>query len=149
MPIREYAKVGPKAWQGATFKLLRKKGPKALLVGLYLMTSPSSNMLGLYSQPVLYMAHETGLGVEGAWEGLRSCIEAGFCSYDEESEVVWVHEMARYQIADALSSADKRCKGIQKDYDALPDNPFLAPFFDRYSGAFHLTRKRLRWKAPE
>lgn len=142
MSVREYAKVGPKAWQGATFKALRKKGAKALLVGLYLMTSPSSNMLGLYSQPILYMAYETGLGEEGALEGLRDCIEAGFCSYDTETEMVWVHEMARYQIADELKATDLRCKGIQKDYDGLPDNPFLGPFFDRYAGAFHLTRRR-------
>lgn len=140
--MRDYAKIGPKAWQGATFKVLRKKGPKALVVGLYLMSAPTSNMLGLYSLPVLYMAHETGLGPEGASEGLLDCIEAGFCSYDEDSEMVWVHEMAKYQIAEALSSGDKRCKGIQKDYDALPDNPFLSSWFDRYAGAYHLTKRR-------
>lgn len=139
---REYAKVCPKAWHGATFKALRKKGPKALVVGLYLMTSPSSNMLGLYVQPILYMAHETGLGEQGALEGLQGCIEAGFCAYDEASEVVWVFEMAKYQIADELKASDLRCKGIQKDYDGLPDNPFLSQFFDHYSAPFHMTRKR-------
>jgi hypothetical protein len=140
--MREYAKVGPKAWQGETFKALRKKGPEALLVGLYLMTSPSSNMLGLFAQPILYMAHETGLGEEGALKGLHACIEVGYCSYDHESEVVWVHEMARYQVAEQLKEADLRCKGIQKEYEALPKNPFLGPFFDRYAAAYHLTARR-------
>jgi hypothetical protein len=140
--MRDFAKVCPKAWHGETMKALRKRGPKALLVGLYLMTSPSSNMLGLFTQPLLYMAHETGLGEEGAREGLQSCIEVGYCRYDEDSEVVWVVEMAKYQISEELKASDLRCKGIQREYDALPNNPFLAEFFDRYAAAFHMTKKR-------
>lgn len=139
--MREYAKAEPKMWHGETMKALRKTR-EGLIVGLYLMTSPSSNMLGLFAQPVLYMAYETGLGEEGARKGLRSCIEAGFCSYDEPSEMVWVHEMARYQIASELKATDKQCVGIQKAYDALPKNPYLGAFFDRYVGAFHLTKRR-------
>lgn len=54
-------------------------------------------MLGLYYLPILYIAHETGLGLEGASKGLKSTIEAGFCSYDEDTEMVWVHEMAAYR----------------------------------------------------
>lgn len=140
--MRDYAKVEPKEWQGEVFKALRKRGPEALLVGLYLTTSPMSNMLGLYAQPLLYMAHETGLGEEGATKGLQGCIEVGFCSYDLESEVVWVHDMATCQIAPDLKAADLRCKGIQKQYDALPNNPFLGLFYDRYAEAFHLTARR-------
>ena len=119
-----------------------RRSPEGVIVAMYLMTSPSSNMLGLFSQPVLYMAHETGLGLEGASKGLRDCVAAGFCSFDEASEFVWVHEMAKYQIANEIKASDNRCKGIQKDYDSLPDNPFLGPFFDRYSKAFHLTNRR-------
>lgn len=140
--MREYAKVGPKMWHGQTVKALRKRGSEGVIVCVYLMTSPSSNMLGLFAQPVLYMAHETGLGIEGAMKGLQACIDVGFCSYDEESEFVWVHEMAKYQIAPDLKGTDLRCKGIQKDYDGLPDNPFLGRFFDAYSVAFHLQNRR-------
>ena len=140
--MRDYSKAEPKMWHGATMKALRRRGPEGVIVALYLMTSPSSNMLGLFSQPVLYMAHETGLGFEGASKGLRDCIEVGFCSYDEDSEMVWVHEMARYQIAQSLKATDLRCKGVQREYEGLPDNPFLGPFFDRYGEAFHLTERR-------
>ncbi|MDH1815684.1 hypothetical protein [Comamonas aquatica] len=139
--MRDYSKVEPKMWHGKTMKALRKS-PEGLVVALYLMTSPSSNMLGLYAQPILYMAYETGLGEEGAKKGLQSCIDAGFCSYDEESEFVFVHEMACYQIAPELKAADLRCKGIQKDYEALPDNPFLGAFYERYADVFHLTKAR-------
>lgn len=140
--MREYAKLAPTLWTGETGKALRKKGPEALIVAVYLMSSPHSNMLGLYYQPVMYMAHETGLGIEGASKGLLDCIEASFCSYDADTEMVYVHEMAAYQIGTALSPGDKRCKGIQKDYDALHSCPFLASWFDRYCADFNLTTRR-------
>ena len=81
---------------------------------MYLMTSPHANMLGLYYMPLLYVAHETGLGFEGASKGLQRACEAGFCSYDEATETVWVHEMARFQVAESLKPADNRCKNVQK-----------------------------------
>lgn len=140
--MRDYSKVSPKFWIGETGKKLRKAGAEAQVVGLYLMTSPHANMLGLYYVPVTYIVHETGLGFEGASKGLQSCIEAGFCQYDEASEMVWVMEMASYQIADALVATDKRCIGVQNEYNALPENPFLAAFFDKYRDAFHMTKRR-------
>lgn len=140
--MRDYAKVIPKFWTGKTGKEIKKKGPEAVVVAMYLMTSPHSNMLGLFYQPLMYTAHETGLGMEGASKGLQSCVEAGFCSFDEDSEMVWVHEMAAYQIAESLKAADKRVAGVQKDYEALQDNPFLLSFFERYKTVFHLRAPR-------
>ncbi|WP_052747388.1 conserved phage C-terminal domain-containing protein [Burkholderia gladioli] len=140
--MRDYARVLPKFWIGDTGKKVKKSGAEATVVCLYLMTSPHSNMLGLFYQPELLIAHETGLGFEGASKGLLKCIEAGFCSYDRESEMVWVFEMAKFQIAEKLSESDKRSIGVQNEYNQLPDNPFLASFFDRYAKAFNLTKKR-------
>lgn len=140
--MRDYAKVLPKFWQGETGRELAAKGAEALVVAMYLMTSPHSNMLGLYYQPVLYMADETGLSPEGASKGLEACMESGFCDYDPITKMVWVFEMASYQIGSDLDPKDKRCKGIQKDYNALPNTPFLGPFFDRYAERFHLTDRR-------
>lgn len=140
--MRDYGKVSPQFWIGETGKKLREAGPEAQVVALYLTTCPHSNMIGLYYLPVMYMAHETGLGMEGAYKGLQRAIEAGFCSYDEASEVVFVHEMAKFQIADALKPTDKRCKGIQNEYDSVPENPFLSMFYEKYSTAFHMTKNR-------
>lgn len=140
--MRDYGKISPKFWMSGTGKEVRRRGMEATIVAVYLMSSPHSNMLGLYFQPIMYMAYETGLGMEGASKGLQECMEAGFCKYDEESEMVWVLEMAKYQIASELKASDKRCAGIQKDYDALPDNPFLGEFFDRYEVPFNLKTRR-------
>lgn len=140
--MRDYSKVGPNFWIGATGKRLRAAGMEAQVVAMYLMTGPHANMLGLYYCPVMFIAHETGLGFEGASKGLARAIEAGFCEYDHDSEVVWVVEMASYQIGDALDPRDKRARGVQNEYDSLPRNPYLARFFDKYGEAFCMSACR-------
>jgi hypothetical protein len=141
--MRDYAKVSPKFWIGKTGKALKALGPEAVIVGMYLMTNQHANMLGLYYLSLDYIAVDTGLGLEGAKKGLQSTFEAGFCQYDEASEMVWVIEMAAYQISDQLEAKDNRCKGVQREYDALPENPYLEPFFEKYEAAFHMTSKRV------
>lgn len=140
--MRDYGKVAPGFWTGKTGKAIKGKGPEAVIVGLYLLTCQHANMLGLYYLSKTYIAVDTPLGLEGASKGLQGAIEAGFCRYDEDSEVVWVVEMAAFQIAEQLDIKDNRCRGIQREYDALPENPFLAPFYERYAEAFHMTAMR-------
>lgn len=140
--MRDYATVAPQFWLGKTGRELRKKGAEAQVVSFYLMTSPHANMLGLYYLPILYIAHETGLGLEGASKGLKSSIEAGFCSYDEDTEMVWVHEMAAYQVGKALKPGDNRCAGVRSEYASLTENCFLSSFYERYKDDFHLSIKR-------
>ena len=140
--MRDYGKVSPQFWIGKTGKEIREKGYEALIVSMYLLTNPHANMTGMYYLPVIYMAHETGLGLEGASKGLRRCIEAGFCHYDEGAEVVWVIEMAKYQIAPMLKASDNRCIGIQREYDSQPKNQFLSMFYEKYKDCFHMTSER-------
>lgn len=140
--MRDYATVAPQFWLGKTGRELRKKGAEAQVVSFYLMTSPHANMLGLYYLPILYIAHETGLGLEGASKGLNRSIEAGFCSYDEDTEMVWVHEMAAYQVGKALKPGDNRCAGVRSEYASLTENRFLSSFYERYKNDFHLNIKR-------
>lgn len=136
--MRDYSKVSPQFWTGKTGKALRKKGTEAVLVAAYLMTAPSSNMLGLYYLSLVSIAHETGLPFEGASKGLQWAIEAGFCDYDHEAEVVWVYEMASYQIANKLKPEDNRCIGIQTEFDNQPESKHLCGFYEKYRSAFHL-----------
>lgn len=140
--MRDYGKVSPQFWIGNTGRELKSKGPEALIVSMYLLTNPHANMIGMYYLPIIYIAHETGLGVEGASKGLQRAVEAGFCLYDGVAEVVWVEEMAKYQIATSLKANDNRCVGIQREYEAQPKNCFLSRFFDKYKDAFNLTVRR-------
>lgn len=146
--MRDYAKIAPQFWIGETGRKLRGN-PEAQIVGFYLISNPHSNMIGMYYLPVMFIAHETGLTVEGASKGLARCIEAEFCGYDQTAEVVWVYEMARFQIDAYLNPGDKRCAGVQNTYNDLPQNRFLPEFFDKYEDPFHLKEKRLSSEKTE
>lgn len=149
--MRDYGKVAPQFWTGATGRKLKEAGPEAVIVAMYLMTSPHANMIGLYYLPKLYLAHETGLGMEGASKGLASAIEAGFCDYDEASEHVFVFAMVRFQVSESLKVEDKRCKGIENELAKVPKGALRKRFFDLYGEAFHLTSQPVKaspYEAP-
>ena len=137
--MRDYSKVNGQFWTGKTGKALRGDA-QAQIVALYLVTSPHSNMIGVYHCPILYIAHETGLPIEGASKGLQRLIEGEYCTYDEASDTVFVHEMAKYQIGESLSPNDKQVKGVQKQFDNLPQGRIKQEFFARYAKAFHLAK---------
>jgi hypothetical protein len=139
--MREYGIVSPQFWIGATGKALRGH-PEAQVLALYLMTCPHANMIGVFHCPVLYMAHETGLGMEGASKGLRRLIEADFCRYDEATEEVFVVRMAAYQIGEALDPKDKRCIGIAKELDKVSSDQLRIGFSAIFSIAFNLPTAR-------
>lgn len=138
--MRDYGTVSPRFWTGETGKKLRQD-PAAQVLALYLMTSPHSNMLGVYYCPVMYMAHETGLGMEGASKALARLIEVGFCQFDEASETVFVVRMAAHQVGDSLKPDDKRVIGIRREVDRMPDSPLKTAFLSTYGTAFCLVEK--------
>lgn len=135
--MREFGKVSPQFWVGETGKSIRGDF-EAQIVALYLMTSPHSRAIGIFYCPVHYMAHETGLTIEGAWKGLRRLIEAEFCEYDEASETVFVVKMAAHQIGDDLKPTDKRLIGVQKEVRNLPESRLKSSFLRVYGVAFSL-----------
>jgi len=135
--MREYSVVTPAFWIGDTGKALR--GDKdAQLLALYLMTSPHSTMSGVFHCPILYMAHEIGLPLEGATEALARLIEAGFCEYEEVSETVFVVRMATFQIASSLKPGDNRILGLKKELSRMASQHMLSRFIAIYSEAFCL-----------
>ena len=124
--MRSFAKISPKFWIGKTGREIRGLGIETQLIALYLMTSPHSNMIGIYYLPIDYVAHDTGIPLEGASKGLQQLCEINFCSFDVASEYVWVHEMALYQVGEQLKPNDKRVMAINDSYFSLPELPFLA-----------------------
>lgn len=135
--MRDYSKVSPQFWIGKTGKSLRGN-PAAQVLALYLMTSPHANMVGVFHCPILYMAHETGLTLEGASEALQSLIEADFCTYEADSEVVFVHRMAAHQVGESLNPKDNQVKGMQKYYENMAPPLIKQAFYAIYSVAFCL-----------
>ncbi len=136
--MRHYSKISSRFWTGETGKKIRRLDADAKVIALYLMTNPHASMLGIYYLPIAYISQDTGTPLEGTCKGLQSLCELDFCSYDPDSEYVWVHNMAFYQIGSMLDPKDKRVKGIQNACANLPKLPFLKAFFEKYANDFHL-----------
>lgn len=135
--MRDYGKVSPQFWIGRTGKSLRGNA-EAQVLALYLMTSPHANMIGVYHCPVAYMAHETGLTIEGASKALQSLIEADFCTFDAVDEYVFVHQFALHQVGESLLPSDKRCKGVENELAKVPKNQCWQAFRARYAAPYNL-----------
>lgn len=140
--MRDFASISPRFWLGETGKSLRGN-PELQVLAMYLMTSPHANMIGVYDLPIMYLCRETGLSEEGALKGLESLSERGFCKYDEQSEMVFVTEFARYQIGAQMAPNDNKVKSVQKQIDAIPSDVLKAAFYARYASAYHLKTENL------
>jgi len=103
------------------------------------MTGPHATMIGIFHCPLIYIAHETGLGEKGASKGLQGLIDGGFCDYDYPSETVFVYRMAAYQVGERLSPKDKRIKGIEKALLKSPNALFSKRFVEIYGGPYQLS----------
>lgn len=135
--MRDYGTVSPRFWRAGTGKRLRGDA-HAQLLALYLMTSPHSNMIGVFYCTVRSMSDETGIPFEGASEALRRLVEEGFCVFDDETDEVFVVQMASHQIAERLEPKDNRCKSVAREL-ALVDSPKLqAAFLAVYREAFNV-----------
>ena len=135
--MRDYARVAPTFWTKGSGKRLRGK-PDAQLLGLYLLTCSSANMLGLYYLPLVTLCHETGLTVAEARAALAVTSDAGFAHYDEEAELVWLPNGAAYQIGEGLALGDKRRMGLVRAVKPYLGHRFAVAFFEKYAVPFHL-----------
>ncbi|WP_334541620.1 hypothetical protein [Rhizobium leguminosarum] len=134
--MRGYAAIPPSIWQTEIKKL--RGDIEAIAVHYHLTTSTHSNMIGLYPLPLMFLAYEIGSPLEGASKGLRRVIEAGICTYDEASEIVWVHDMAKSQVAPRLSPKDNKVVAVAKQLAMLPICSITLDFYTHYRDLFHL-----------
>lgn len=135
--MRDYGKVSPQFWVGKTGRSLRGN-MGAQIVALYLMTSPHANMIGVFYCPIDYIAKETGLPIEGASKGLQSLIEGDFCTYESDSEYVFVHQFAANQIGEDLKPNDKRVQGVINELAKVPKGQCWQSFRARYAVPYNL-----------
>ena len=134
--MRKYSKISPSLWTGKTAKTIRGD-LEAIVVQSYLLTSPMATMTGVYYCPVSYICSDTGLGHEGAMNGLQVLIDDGFCFYDWNREWVFVKNMARFQVAEELKPNDKRVVQMKKETANMPE-PFKSLFARQYNESFCL-----------
>jgi hypothetical protein len=130
-----YGVIWPSFWTGNTGRQL-KFDADGRLVATYLMTSPHANIIGVYHCPIQHMAYEIGWPIEGASKGLLKLIDIGFCTFDEATDTVWVHEMAFYQIGERLKPLDKRVKHVHRFFDGIVNDHIKRAFFEKYGAAY-------------
>lgn len=138
--MRDFAKISPQFWINEKGREIRRLGVDAQLIAFYFYTNPHASMIGIYYLPIALIAHETGFASERVKQALDKLSRINFCSYDERSEYIWVHEMAFDQIDTELKPHDNRVKGIHTAFYSLPKLPFLNQFVEKYSRSFHLSK---------
>lgn len=135
--MQEFRKVFSGFWIGPTGKEIKSYGYPAQLAAFYLITSPLSNLLGVYHLPISVLSEHTGLPYKAACKAIENISEIGFCTYDKVSEYVWVHNMALYQLG-VLKHTDRRIRGIRKLIKSFPILPFLPRFLEKYKNILWL-----------
>lgn len=143
--MRPFATILPTIWTGETGKQWRELGKDYQLLGHYLISSPYSNMYGLYYQPFPSMLEEVGVEHDAAMRVLQHFANTRFALYDKPSNWVWLVNGWRFQLMSfgrVPPPTDKRIIGMHKWYATCPPNPFLGLFFDEYGREFQIPAKR-------
>lgn len=100
----------------------------------FLYSGPNAVKYGLYCKPLEVMAAEFGrthAQIKGALEVLA---KLDYAHFDELTSFVWVPKMAFWQLRPLpLKVGDHNIKAARAWYRAVPRNPFLGEFFDRYN----------------
>ena len=149
--MRDYGIVSPMFWIGKTGRALRKD-QYAQRIAFYLITAPQSEMTGVFYCSKMSILNDVGSPFEDPSDGLEECLEGveralrvlcdvGFCFYDFDEEWVFVKEMARWQVAEKLSSKDNRVINMRKLVKEMPSS-IRERFIDRYNDAFCLDMKQ-------
>lgn len=129
---------GTSFWTKGSGKRLRGNRD-AQLVGAYLISCGTANLIGLYYLPLVTLCHELGMGRDEALAALEFCATSGFAHYDVDAELVWVPNMAQHEIGATMAPKDKRRQVVLRELKAFADHPFGAAFLTRYGLPYGLT----------
>lgn len=105
----------------------------AQVLANYLMTGPSSNMIGMYYLPIDNMKRETGMSEAEIRRCLVRFAAMQWAWYDEEEEVVFIRRMVVYQVGDKLTFKDKNATAVRRELARWRRHRFAASFYDLYA----------------
>ncbi len=140
---RDYGKIYTTFWTGETGRQIRSAGADPLIIAAYLLTAPTSNMIGLYYLPISTISYDTGRPFKGVAKALISLSKIGFAMYDEATEIVFVPNMARYEIGKTLKTTDNRHKYVVDFIEKHRKSRYINDFYELYGDAFNLPAKPL------
>lgn len=114
------------------------------------MSCPASEMSGVFYMPKYLIEGELGIPHDELENAIKTLEEADFCRFYDD-EYVFVFNMARYQIADALSPDDNRWKSLMRDIEEMPSNirrEFIIRYNDDFNLGYQIIRKAAEQTAP-
>lgn len=128
------SKVRGAFWTGTTAQQIRAlpNHKDVRILASYLITGPGACPYGLYFVSLEMARIETNLTADELAAAFDALAELDFAHYDTSSGWVWVVEMAAQQLGAPLKATDFNVTNANRWYRTLPNNPFLAPFWDRY-----------------
>lgn len=128
------SKVRGAFWTGTTAQQIRAlpNHKDVRILASYLITGPGACPYGLYFVSREMARIETNLTEEELTAAFAALAELDFAHLDASSGWVWVVEMAAQQLGAPLKATDFNVTNANRWYRTLPNNPFLAPFWDRY-----------------
>jgi len=135
--MANYMKINGNFWIGDTGRRLRGD-VNAQIVAMYLVTTHHAEATGVFHCPIMYIAHETGIGIESATNGITRLIEERFCVYDFDSEYVFVRRMAYHQIGGSINKNDNRAEWVKRRFNDMPRGIIRDAFLDEYGDAFSI-----------
>jgi hypothetical protein len=136
--MRSYGTIPTRFWPDGMGALVKGNGTAIAMV-CYLMSSPHSNMIGIYRLPMDYIIYDTGLSEPEIRETLSLLERAEFAFYDEKAKTIYVPSFAAVQIAPSLKPTDNRIRAIQHEVDKTLHFEFKKRFLERYGELYHLS----------
>ena len=138
--MRTFAVIDPRFWTllSRTGTEIRRAGLDVTALALYLVTSPHSNALGVYYLPLAAASAELGVSLAEVRRLLEAVCATGFAQYFETDSMIWIPEMARYQIGESMKPRDHRRQWALRELRKVEGTPAHGKFLERYGEAYGL-----------
>ena len=134
--MAQYTKLPYSFWSGKTLRKLKGQH-LAQSMAVFMISNQQMNMIGVYELPIPVISHYLGCTIEGASKGLESLIEAGFCLYDYELDMVWVVDCLEMTVG-KTSRNDKQIICIKKLFDEIPECSIKSVFYSVYGDQYYI-----------
>lgn len=126
----DYGRIRHTFWTDPEIKRGLTPGAKLLLV--YYCSNAHSNLCGLYYLPLEYAALETGIALDSVRQWTAGPLSR-FVTYDERTEEILVHGLAKHQVAETVVETDKRLPRVRKELAAAHSPALVRKFLTLYA----------------
>jgi len=122
-----YQKIEETFW---TDPKVSNLSPNNKLLFIYLITNSHVHYSGLYYLPKVIIQDETGLSQDAIDKGLVSLTDGMMIRYDTDKKVIWIINMARYQISQG--NKYNLIKGFTSQFNKLHKSALIKEFLIYY-----------------